>query len=85
MESIGKEAVKRRIQMNRQVKEGLRSMTHITLRTPLEESLSAGTAAIEAAGYTVEQVVNRLLRKNIIATAKKPPEGAVCTSGVPVP
>ncbi|MDQ3290441.1 MAG: aminotransferase class V-fold PLP-dependent enzyme [Bacteroidota bacterium] len=69
MESIGPEQIYERVHaLNRQCKEGLASMPHITLHTPIEDNLSSGIIAFEVEGYESKEVVEELKKKNIIAT-----------------
>ena len=54
--------------LNRQLKEGLAAMTHVRLRTPLDEDLSAGLVCFEVAGLPPQGVVDRLHAASIVAT-----------------
>jgi selenocysteine lyase/cysteine desulfurase len=66
---IGKARIAERIHaLNRQLKEGLRSMAHVTLHTPLADSLSAGLVVFDVAGLKPAEVVDRLARRGITAT-----------------
>ena len=66
---IGKPKVAARIHdLNRQCKEGLAAMRHVTLHTPRAVEISAGIICFEMAGLDPEQVVARLRAKRIIAT-----------------
>ncbi|MDC0680801.1 aminotransferase class V-fold PLP-dependent enzyme [Sorangium atrum] len=66
---IGKAKVAARIHaLNRQCKEGLKGMGHVTLHTPLDDALSAGIVCFEVAGMTPEAVVARLRERKIIAS-----------------
>ncbi|WP_437897855.1 aminotransferase class V-fold PLP-dependent enzyme [Sorangium sp. So ce124] len=66
---IGKARVAARIHaLNRQCKEGLKGMGHVTLHTPLDDALSAGIVCFEVAGMTPEAVVARLRERKIIAS-----------------
>ncbi|CAN90873.1 unnamed protein product [Sorangium cellulosum So ce56] len=66
---IGKARVAARIHaLNRQCKEGLKGMGHVTLHTPLDAALSAGIVCFEVAGMTPEAVVGRLRERRIIAS-----------------
>ncbi|MDB5083590.1 MAG: Aminotransferase, class [Bacilli bacterium] len=70
VEKIGRDRIYARVhQLGRQCKEGLAAMPHVTLHTPLEDDLSAGIVAFEVRGLTTGEVVEKLLQKNIIATA----------------
>ena len=67
--SIGKRAVAARIhELNRQLKEGLAGMPHVTLYTPMAESLSAGLVCFDVRGLSPRAVVQRLRARQIIAT-----------------
>ena len=67
--SIGPARVTQRIhELNHQMKEGLSRMPHVELHTPMDENLSAGMACFEVKGMKVEEVVDRLLQKKIIAS-----------------
>jgi selenocysteine lyase/cysteine desulfurase len=67
--AIGKDRIAKRIhQLNRQLKEGLAAMKHVTLHTPMAEDLSAGIVCFEVDGMTPEQVVGRLRARKIIAS-----------------
>nr|WP_239565236.1 aminotransferase class V-fold PLP-dependent enzyme [Brevibacillus fulvus] len=69
IESIGKDEVYQRVhELNRMCKEGLASMSHVNLVTPLDDHLSAGIIAFEVKGMTVKEVVKRLVEKKVIAT-----------------
>jgi isopenicillin-N epimerase len=66
---IGKARVAARIHaLNRQLKDGLAAMTHVRLRTPLDEAVSAGLVCFEVAGLSPQQVVERLHTSSIVAT-----------------
>ncbi|PZE21720.1 aminotransferase class V-fold PLP-dependent enzyme [Paenibacillus xerothermodurans] len=68
--SLGKQRIKDRVyELTRQVKEGLAELPHVKIHTPMDATLSAGIVAFEVDGYTTEQVVSRLKRKNIISTS----------------
>ncbi|WP_437736053.1 aminotransferase class V-fold PLP-dependent enzyme [Sorangium sp. So ce1335] len=67
--SIGKAKVAARIHaLNRQCKEGLRAMKHVTLHTPLEDAISAGIICFEVAGMTPEALMWKLIERKVIAT-----------------
>ena len=55
-------------EMATQLKDGLAAMTHVTLHTPRDPSLSAGLACFEVAGLSPDAVVARLLERHIVAT-----------------
>ena len=66
---IGKARVAERIHaLNRQLKEGLAGMPHVTLYTPMAESLSAGLVCFDVRGLAPRAVVQRLRERQIIAT-----------------
>lgn len=66
---MGKGRVRERLHsLNRQLKEGLAEMDHITLYTPMPEDLSAGMAVFDVRGMAPKSVVNRLKEKKIIGS-----------------
>jgi len=66
---IGKEPVAARIhELNRQCKEGLASMKHVTLHTPRAENASSGIITFEVKGMQPDAVVKRLHEKRIVAS-----------------
>lgn len=66
---IGKARIAERIHtLNRQLKEGLRSMGHVTLLTPMADAMSAGMVVFDVAGLQPDEVVTRLARRRITAT-----------------
>ena len=66
---IGKSRVAQRIHgLNRQLKEGLASMRHVTLHTPMSDELSSGIVCFEVAGMRPADVVERLAEKSIVAS-----------------
>ena len=66
-QKIGKARVEKRIHsLNRYCKEGLKSMKHVQLHTPLSEKLSSGIICFEMDGLAPQEVVKRLHEKNII-------------------
>jgi isopenicillin-N epimerase len=68
-ERIGRARIAGRIHaLNRQFKEGLRGLPHLTLRTPLADELSAGISCFEVKGLDPEAVVKRLHERHIVAT-----------------
>jgi isopenicillin-N epimerase len=68
-ESIGKDVIYERVhELNRLCKEGLASMSHVTLATPMDDNLSAGVVSFEVKGLTVKEVVKSLIEKKIITT-----------------
>jgi isopenicillin-N epimerase len=67
--AIGKARIAARIhELNRQLKQGLAEMKHVTLHTPMSDDVSAGIVTFEVQGMKPDQVVARLLEKRIIAT-----------------
>ncbi|WP_409305025.1 aminotransferase class V-fold PLP-dependent enzyme [Peribacillus sp. SCS-155] len=69
MEKIGKHRIYNRVhELTRQAKEGLASMNHVCLHTPMEDRLSAGIIAFEVKGQTSKQAVQKLYEKKIVAT-----------------
>ena len=69
MEHLGRDAVYARVhELNRQCKEGLAAMPHVTVHTPLADELSAGITSFEVRGYKTEEVIARLQAQRIIAT-----------------
>ncbi len=68
-QQIGKARVAERTHaLNRQLKEGLAAMPHVTLYTPRAERLSAGIVCFDVAGYSPWDVVNALGQRDIVAT-----------------
>jgi isopenicillin-N epimerase len=68
-QSLGKSRVTKRIhELNDQLKEGLKTMPHVTLHTPLPRELSAGIVCFEIAGFSPDQVVAELRRRSIVAS-----------------
>ncbi len=66
---IGKARIAARTHMlNSRFKSGLAAMRHVTLRTPRSPSLSAGLVCFDVQGMPPTEVVDRLLRRGIIAT-----------------
>jgi isopenicillin-N epimerase len=67
--AVGKAKIAARIhELNRQLKQGLAEMKHVTLHTPMSDEVSAGIVTFEVAGRKPDQVVARLLEKRIVAT-----------------
>jgi len=68
-QQIGKGRVEGRIHaLNRQLKEGLATLPHVTLYTPHAEELSAGLICFDVRGLSARAVVARLRERRIIAT-----------------
>ncbi|MBT2759222.1 aminotransferase class V-fold PLP-dependent enzyme [Mesobacillus foraminis] len=69
IENIGKKRVYERVHsLARQCKEGLASMPHVVLHTPIDDGLSSGIIAFEVEGMSTQEVVDKLDTKKIIAT-----------------
>jgi isopenicillin-N epimerase len=67
--AIGKAKVEARIHaLANRLKTGLDGMEHVTLKTPLAESLSAGIVCFMVDGMSASGVVNALRKRKIIAT-----------------
>ena len=67
--AIGKERVQNRVhELNRQLKEGLESMNHVSLYTPIDESLSSGITCFDVNGMHASTVVSRLEQQRIVAS-----------------
>lgn len=68
-QSIGKARIAARIhELNRQCKQGLAAMKHVTLHTPRGDDESAGIVTFEVAGLEPKAVVKRLRDRRVIAT-----------------
>ncbi len=68
-QKIGRARITTRIhQLARQAKEGLAHMPHVTLHTPMAESLSSGLVCFEVKGLPATEVVKRLHARKIIAS-----------------
>ena len=66
---IGRARVATRIRtLNDQLKQGLDAMKQVHVHTPMAADVSAGIVAFEVAGLKPEQVVAKLLEKNIVAS-----------------
>jgi isopenicillin-N epimerase len=66
---IGKRRVEQRIHaLNRRLKAGLASMSHVTLMTPRSDGLSAGLVCFSVDRLSPDAVVEALRRRRIIAT-----------------
>ena len=67
--AIGKARVESRIHwLARQLKSGLAGIGHVTLKTPLADSISAGIVCFTVDGMSPSAVVTALRRKRVIAT-----------------
>ncbi|HXS81177.1 MAG TPA: aminotransferase class V-fold PLP-dependent enzyme [Methylomirabilota bacterium] len=66
---LGRARVATRIRaLNDQIKQGLAAMKQVHVHTPMAADVSAGIVAFEVAGLKPEQVVAKLLEKNIVAS-----------------
>jgi len=66
---IGKSRVQQRIyELAAQAKEGFAAMPHVHLYTPMEERLSSGIVCFDVQGMHPNQVVQKLLADNVIAS-----------------
>ncbi len=73
--AIGKAKIKERTHaLNHRLKDGLRAMKHVTLRTPMDEARCAGIVCFDVAGLKPDEVVDRLKAKKIVisSTANTP-------------
>ncbi|MDP9359618.1 MAG: aminotransferase class V-fold PLP-dependent enzyme [Chloroflexota bacterium] len=67
--SVGKGEIARRIhELNRRLKDGLSAQSHVRLRTPMADDLSAGIVCFEVDGLSPEEVVARLRERRIVAS-----------------
>ncbi|HEX5544022.1 MAG TPA: aminotransferase class V-fold PLP-dependent enzyme [Nitrospira sp.] len=68
-QSIGKSRVTQRIyDLNRQLKQGLAAMPHVTLYTPISQDLSAGIVCFDVAGMEPRTVVEKLRQRGIVGS-----------------
>jgi selenocysteine lyase/cysteine desulfurase len=68
--NIGKSKIADRThQLNTMLKEGLQTIRHIKLHTPLSYTLTAGIICFEVEGFSPDDVVKKLLEKNIISSS----------------
>ncbi len=68
-QKIGTSRITKRIhELNHQMKEGLASMPHVDLYTPLDENFSAGMACFDVKGMKPKEVVDRLMERKIVAS-----------------
>jgi len=68
-EAIGRRRVQERIHsLASQIKEGLRSMKHVILYTPMPQHLSSGLVCFDVNGMSPPQVVEALLQRKIVAS-----------------
>jgi isopenicillin-N epimerase len=81
-EQLGKQRIADRIhELNRYCKEGLASMKHVNLITPLSGELSSGIVCFDVQGYSTKKTVEKLLKHRIIAT--EAPYKPTCTRFTP--
>lgn len=67
--SIGKEKIQNRTHhLNSMLKEGLQSIDHIKIHTPISTDLSSGITCFDVDGMAADQVTKKLYEKNIIAS-----------------
>ncbi|HEX8314709.1 MAG TPA: aminotransferase class V-fold PLP-dependent enzyme [Flavisolibacter sp.] len=70
MMGLGKKEVYQRVhELNRKCKEGLATMSHVTLHTPMDDELSSGIISFEIKGLSTEEAVEELNKRKIIGTA----------------
>ncbi len=68
--NIGKKRVEERShQLGTKLKQGLANISHIKMITPTSEEVSAGINCFEVNGMKPDDVVKKLLNKNIIASS----------------
>lgn len=66
---IGKSKVTQRIyELNQQLKQGLATMPHVTLHTPVSQDLSAGIVCLEVTGMEPRTVVEKLRQRSIVGS-----------------
>jgi isopenicillin-N epimerase len=85
---VGKARVAARThQLNTRFKAGLAGMRNVSLHTPRSASLSAGLVCFEVRGLGQQEVVDRLLRRGIVATVSpySPPLARVAPSVLNTP
>lgn len=83
--AIGKDRVQNRIhELNLALKEGLATMSHVRLYTPMDPSMSSGLVCFDVDGMNQRQVVNRLLSDHDIIASTTPysPSYARFTAGL---
>jgi selenocysteine lyase/cysteine desulfurase len=67
--AIGKAKIAERVHaLNRQLKEGLKAIKGVTIKTPMGDALSAGITCFEVAGLKPDQAVKALREKGIVAS-----------------
>jgi len=68
-QAIGKSRVTQRIhELNQHLKQGLATVPHVTLHTPLSQDLSSGIVCFEVAGMTPREVVRKLRQRGIVGS-----------------
>ncbi len=68
-QNIGKPLVADRIhELNRRLKEGMAELSHVILRTPIDEELSAGITCFDTEGLSFEGAVPWLAERGIVAS-----------------
>ena len=68
-QTIGKSRVTQRIyELNQQLKQGLSSISHVIVQTPMSQDLSAGITCFEVAGMHPRQVVEKLRQRGIVGS-----------------
>ncbi|QPD06385.1 MAG: Aminotransferase class V [Candidatus Nitrospira kreftii] len=68
-QTIGKSRVAERISaLNQQLKQGLASMRHVTLHTPMSQDLSAGIVCFDVDGIEPRAVVEKLRQRSIVGS-----------------
>jgi isopenicillin-N epimerase len=75
---LGRMNIAHRIrELNRQCKEGLAAMRHVTLHTPKADDLSAGIICFEIRGLEAKEVRQRLREQMVVATVAPYPQSYV--------
>lgn len=68
-QAIGKSTVTQRIyELNQQLKQGLASMRHVTLHTPMSQNLSAGIVCFDVDSMEPRAVVEKLRQRCIVGS-----------------
>ena len=68
-QAIGKSRITQRIyELNQQLKQGLSSISHVIVQTPMSQDLSAGITCFEVAGMHPRQVVEKLRQRGIVGS-----------------
>jgi isopenicillin-N epimerase len=69
MQGIGKARVAARTrELGRQLKEGLKSISGVTLQTPMDAAMSSGIVSFDVGGLSASAAVSRLRDRNIIGS-----------------